>query len=346
MLKGSLTSLKKEGVKKTPSWQRCTCVELPYPEVIELKNPMARFCTLKSRKQNVALAVAESLWILAGMNDLDSLPGHYAKSIYAYSDNGSTYRAGYGPRIRFFQPSTTQYQIGVSERSALLNRGTGYTDQFKFCIEQLKKDKFTRQAVITIHDPSKDDFDVNGNLLSTRDCPCSRSIQFMCNSKGELNCYVHMRSNDVLHGLSAINVAEFTFLQQIVSQICGLPLGRYYHIANSLHYYEDLSSMVEKCSKEKIKEIPEMEGFSYEKKELSLGDVDKALDILLSYESSLVKGLNLTEKNPFYVDDRLQVFSDYAEVLRLANCRKHKVEVENGEFFHPQLQRMYQEGQL
>ena len=157
----SLLVIKKTGVDRKPEWQRCTCHEIPNPVILTLNYPLARFCTLKSRKQNVALTVAESLWVLAGMNDLDELPGHYAKAIYAYADDGKSYRAGYGPRIRFYNTDKTQYYIRHQERTVFQSRGVGYVDQLKYCIEQLKKDKFTRQAVITIHDPNKDDFEMS-----------------------------------------------------------------------------------------------------------------------------------------------------------------------------------------
>ena len=346
MLQRGIQALKKNGVDMTPAWQRCKCKQYPTPVVLTLKNPLARFCTMKSRKQNIALTVAESLWIASGMNDLDELPGHYAKAIYNYADNGKSYRAGYGPRIRFYNETKAQYYVRHQERTAYLSRGVGYTDQLRFCIEQLKKDKFTRQAVITIHDPNKDDFDLNGDLLKTKDTPCTRSVQFMCDSEGKLNCYVQMRSNDILHGMSVINVAEFTFLQQIVAQICGLPLGQYSPIANSFHFYEDTKEMIDACGKEKIEPIAEMKSFSYAQEQIELKDFDKAIDIMLAYEAQLVRGEDLTAKNPFFVDRRLQVFSDYAEVFRLAQCRKHKVDPVNGEFFHPQLQVLYQKGML
>ncbi|MGL5913529.1 MAG: thymidylate synthase [Bacteroidales bacterium] len=336
----------KNGVYRKPLNQasRCGCMEVSTPVALTLNNPLSRFITLKNRKANTALTVAESVWILSGMNDLDALPANYAKAIYKYADDGKSYRAGYGPRIRFYNDSKLQYNISTHERLSYLERGSGFIDQFKFCVEQLKKDKFNRQAVITIHDPIKDDFDLNGDLLKTKDTPCTRSIQFMCDDEGRLCCYVHMRSNDIIHGMSVINVAEFTFLQQILAQICGFPLGNYYHIANNFHYYEDMDEMAEKCLSEKIQPIPEMDTFAYEQKSIDLSDVDRAIDIFLAYESSLRRGQSLNEKNPFYTENRLQVFSDYAEVLRLFQCKKQNVDSVCGEFFHPQLQIMHQRG--
>lgn len=348
MLTRGLTAIRDKGVSRKPAWQRCSCMEIPEPVILELTNPLARFCTLSARKQNIPLAIAESVWVLAGLNDLDVLPGHYAKSIYEYSDDDRTYRAGYGPRVRFYNGSLVQYDIDHKSREYLqthYQRGAYFVDQLRFCVEQLSKDRFTRQAVITIHDPYKDDFQ-NGELLSTKDTPCTRSIQFMCDSQGNLNCYVHMRSNDILYGMSAINVAEFTFMQQIVGLICSLPLGRYYHIVNNLHYYEDVEKIVEGCLSEDTVSIPGMENFHYDDYRLSLEGIDEAIDTLISYENTLFyDGKLLNSPNPFY-GTNLKIFSDYAEVFRISQCHKQKVPCENVRLSHPQLQYLYSQGRI
>jgi hypothetical protein len=56
---------------------------------------------------------------------------------------------------------------------------------------------------------------------------------------GKLDLIVFIRSNDILWGLSGVNVFEFTVLQELVSSATNIPLGTYYHVANSLHYYSE-----------------------------------------------------------------------------------------------------------
>ena len=348
MLIKALRQTKEIGVSRKPKWQRCGCVEIPEPVIIELTNPMARFCTLGARKQNIALAVAESVWIMAGLNNLDDLPGHYAKSIYQYSDDGVTYRAGYGPRIRFWNGGLSQYHINFTKLDDLKNdlrTGVYYVDQLLFCVQQLRKDPYTRQAVITIHDPYKDDF-VGEALLCTKDTPCTRSVQFMCDNKGNLNCYVHMRSNDILHGMSAINVAEFTFMQQIVSQVCNLPIGKYYHIVNNSHYYEDLQNMVDACLEEDLPIVPGIDDFRYDSYPLELTEVDDALNDIIYDAYQYQQGKYLDKPNRFADNPKLQVFSDYAEVFRMAQCRRHGMECVNPNLIHPQLQYLYSQGRI
>lgn len=117
------------------------------------------------------------------------------------------------------------------------------TDQLRFVIEKFKEDIDTREAVISIADPVSDDFNgIAGKdaspLIKTKDTPCTRSIHFMI-VDGKMNCYVDMRSNDVIWGFSAVNIFNFTLMQEYVAAIVGVPVGKYYHKADNLHVYED-----------------------------------------------------------------------------------------------------------
>ena len=46
-----------------------------------------------------------------------------------------------------------------------------------------------------------------------------------------------MRSNDIWLGLP-YDIAFFTTLQQYVSEVTGIPVGKYYHTVGDLHLYE------------------------------------------------------------------------------------------------------------
>lgn len=233
----ALIGLSKEILEKgvwraTPGFQSENsdrCLEFPFPVTVEIKNPTARLVRIPERKWSKILPFAESLWLALGWNNLDYLPGKYVKSLYNFSDDGETWRAGYGPRIRFYNGESDQYNI--PSMKALPEQEV---DQLAYVINLLKKDLYTRQALITIHDPIKDS---NVNLV-TKDQPCTRSIHFMMSTEGELNCYVTMRSNDLLWGFSAVNVFNFTFMQEYIARMLGVKIGKYYHIAHNFHIYE------------------------------------------------------------------------------------------------------------
>lgn len=236
----------KEGVwRDTPGFQSETaprCLEFPYPMTIEIRNPRARIVKIKERKWNNILSFAESLWLGLGWNDLDCLPGKYVKNLYNYSDDGVTWRAGYGPRIRNYTGESSQYFCSpISPKHV---EGVERVDQLEYVIDLLQKDPYTRQALITIHDPMKD----SRIGLKTKDQPCTRSIHFMLSHEGRLNCYVTMRSNDLIYGFSAVNVFNFTFMQEYIAGVLGVPVGRYYHIAHNLHVYENSLPLVKKIA--------------------------------------------------------------------------------------------------
>ena len=84
----------------------------------------------------------------------------------------------------------------------------------------LSRDKNTRQAIINIGDTLKDTLDSNLNIKETKDCPCTRILHFMKHpSENKLNLTVYMRSNDILWGASAVNIFNFTLIQEYFAKL-------------------------------------------------------------------------------------------------------------------------------
>jgi thymidylate synthase len=243
-----------EGVwRKTPGFQAensARCLEFPGPMTVEIKNPQARHVIIPARSWNSILPYAESLWLALGWNNLDDLPGKYVKALYKFSDDGKTWASGYGPRIRLYNGKNGDYHIGESFNA---HKDSDSVDQLKFVYETLKKDPYSRQALITIHDPMKDDFNIDGFLKVTKDQPCTRSLHFMKHpSENKLNMYVTMRSNDILWGFSAVNVFNFTWMQEYVADMLGMDVGSYYHIAHNMHIYEHFVAKIQKIAETPI----------------------------------------------------------------------------------------------
>lgn len=214
------------------------CLEIPHPVTIAITNPTDRYVTIPQRHWNKTLPWAESLWMALGLNDLNSLPGRYVKNLYTYSDDGRTWRGGYGPRIRAYSGVQTDYNITQPQYRQIFTGHVGTTDQLRYVVEALRRDINTRQAIIDIGDPAKDSFNIDNTLKETKDYPCSRILQFMV-VDGKLDLTLYIRSNDILFGFSAVNVTNFTLMQEYVANILGLPVGTYYHIANNFHVYEE-----------------------------------------------------------------------------------------------------------
>jgi thymidylate synthase len=203
-----------------------------------------------------------------------------------YSDDNVTVRGGYGPRIRHFDNQIIDYDC----REFTAETKT-QVDQFRYVVECFKKDINTRRAIITIGDPIKDCFGDNRELKCTKDFPCTRTLQFIKQAdSNKLNLIVTMRSNDLIYGASAVNVFNYTFMQEYFAAILGLEVGTYIHIANNMHYYDSHDDLVHRLA---TLDTADDFGEPISKTFKSLEEFDNMLYMLLKEETKMrQEGLN------------------------------------------------------
>jgi thymidylate synthase len=175
--------------------------------LIKIENPRERVICVPVRNNNIFATIAETLWILAGRNDIEFL-SKYLPRAKDFSDDGLVWRAGYGKRIRNYH--------GI--------------DQLKNVIELLRSDPSSRQAVISIFDPTED-------FQKSKDIPCTNWLHFMIRD-GKLNMTVVVRSNDIMWGASGINWFEWSVLQELVAFNTNTQVGEMNYFADSFHLYE------------------------------------------------------------------------------------------------------------
>lgn len=176
--------------------------------MITYTRPMERVLFCPVRRINPFLHFFEPLWILAGRNDVEfmkNLVGRFAE----YSDDGKTFNAAYGHRLRY--PN----------------------DQIEQAILRLKKNPDDRQVVLQIRHP--DDMWYFG-----KDTACNISIALKIRD-GRLNIHVFNRSNDAIWGGPAggANFPQFTTLQEYLAGSIGCMVGWYHHTTDSMHAYVD-----------------------------------------------------------------------------------------------------------
>ena len=171
--------------------------------------PDNRYITLTGRNVSLPAQIAETMWILAGRNDIKWL-SNYLPRAKDFSDDGLTWRGGYGPRIR---------NIGIVE------------DPLENVVAMLKEDPDTRRAVISIYN-TDDDLAVDSN-----DIPCNNWLHFIIRD-GRLHLNVATRSNDLFWGWSGINQFEWSALLEIVAGLVGVEVGHITYNITSLHLYE------------------------------------------------------------------------------------------------------------
>lgn len=175
--------------------------------LLEIENPQFNLPIISGRNANPWVTLAEFPWIIAGRNDIKWLE-RYLPRAKDFSDDGKTWRAGYGPRMRNL--------IGV--------------DQLKGVVEALSQDPSSRQAVMSIWVPELDLGE------KSKDIPCTNWLHFQI-TEGKLNLTVVMRSNDFVWGFSGVNVYNFTTLQTLVANLLDVKLGVYRHVADNMHVY-------------------------------------------------------------------------------------------------------------
>jgi thymidylate synthase len=115
-----------------------------------------------------------------------------------------------------------------------VNSNYGYqwqrNKQLDKVISLLKREKYTRQATISIYDGKEID-------KYTYDTPCTYAVQFTI-VDNRLNMCVTMRSNDLWYGFCN-DQYQFSRLQELVAKEINMDIGIYYHFAHNLHIYND-----------------------------------------------------------------------------------------------------------
>jgi thymidylate synthase len=219
-----------------------TTLEL-HPYMVGLKDATQRTLLYPGRGNDPFATLFETLWVLSGSTNIHYLK-HFLPRAGDFSDDGETWRAGYGGRI---------FHAGKTDD---IHSGRYDVDQFKYVYETLRKDQGSRQAIITLWDPTKE-----YDAWDSKDLPCSNWLAFTIRN-GKLDCTLTMRSNDVFWGFSNINVYEFTVLQEIMAGMLGVPVGQYFHFTNSMHCYTGGGFNCEK-NFEKIKQCAEIDIQNY-----------------------------------------------------------------------------------
>jgi thymidylate synthase len=184
---------------------------------ITFSEPWHREILVEGRKPNIAAQIFETMWVLAGRDDMESLT-RYLPRAADYSDDGETWRAGYGKRIRKWP------------RDHARGDEPFHVDQLAYVVSALRSSSLTRQAVISIWDPAID-------TEPGKDIPCNDWITFS-NRNGKLDMHVGIRSNDAIWGWSGINQFEWSTLLEIVAHLVGVQMGSLHFSTTSFHVYD------------------------------------------------------------------------------------------------------------
>lgn len=190
-----------------------------YKEIINSKfsiDSQYPITSFKERKLNLNYCKAETLWYLRG-DRFDTSICDIAGTWQSLIQPDGGLNSNYG-QVIFTGPKLIDWVV-----------------------EELKRDSTSRRAVIILGDP---------NLLTKEntDHRCTLYISYMIRNNCLLQT-VHMRSNDVIYGVTN-DIFFFGFLHQMVynylkSWYPELILDTYTHMANSMHVYKRHYNMLE-----------------------------------------------------------------------------------------------------
>lgn len=166
---------------------------------IELASPYNALPLGVGRGLNKKIAAAEALQLIGAFSDPKLMPEAFER----FKEPDGTFWGAYGTRV-------------------------GY--QLNQVFMKLRDDRYTRRAIITLWDPTKD------NTPDKRDYPCTVALAFSI-VNNYLNMTVLMRSNDVWLGLP-YDMFQFTQLQLTLAGALNISPGTYTHTAWSMHIYE------------------------------------------------------------------------------------------------------------
>ena len=167
----------------------------------EILNPIARCVGTHNRDINIFFLLAEAIWIWQGRKDVEFLK-IFNSRMGNFSDNGDTFHAPYGFRMRNWGVSSDH--LISEENKHAFDKEVG-TDQIFQAVKMLKENPNNRRVVISIWNPS---LDLN---YPSKDIPCNDMLMLKIRD-GQLHGTIQNRSNDLHWGLPTKCFPIFLYL--------------------------------------------------------------------------------------------------------------------------------------
>ena len=183
---------------------------LPEPMSTHYTNPTNRVLIHRARKANPIFHVMESLWMLAGRQDVGFV-SKFVPRMAEFSNDGQVLSGAYGWRWRYHF----------------------HFDQLPLIIKHLRANPNSRRAVLQMYDGRMDILMVD----FSKDIPCNTAAYFNVR-ENKLNMTVTCRSNDLVWGAYGANAVHFSILQEYLAKGIGCDVGWYEQVSNDFHIYE------------------------------------------------------------------------------------------------------------
>lgn len=191
-------------------------VMFPEPVTTVYRKPAERVLFWAQRDANPFFHLIESLWMLAGRNDVQTV-AHYVTRMRSFSDDGKTFHGAYGHRWR--------WQFGF--------------DQLPRIITNLRSNKDDRRQVLSMWS-AEADLGQQDLGYTPKDLPCNLQAIFQIACDGRLDMMVTNRSNDIIWGAYGANAVHFSYLHEYVARLVGVEQGVYRQVSANFHAYQEV----------------------------------------------------------------------------------------------------------
>lgn len=188
-------------------------IRAPGPVITEYSAPSERLLFNPVRDCNPVFHLMESIWMLAGANDISWLL-QFNSTFGTYAESDNVMHGAYGHRWR----------------------NTFGMDQIRAIVDKLHNDRDSRQAVMQMW--SAQIYGMNDLLGNWKDRPCNTHLYFEV-VDSRLNMTICCRSNDMLWGAYGANAVHFSILQEVIAFGVGVPVGTMYQFSNNFHVYTE-----------------------------------------------------------------------------------------------------------
>ena len=251
---------------------RCGDTDEILHAAISVEDPRQRWVTSRRPPLNIAFALAEVVWIMAGRRDLKFL--HYwNRRLDKYVGPGPNLHGAYGDRLRHY-------------------RGL---DQMRRAYEVLLHDPNSRQVVLQIWDSSIDLPEPNGTPGDS-DIPCNVGAMLKIRA-GKLEWTQIIRSNDLFLGVP-YNFVQFTFLQEIMAGWLDVDCGSYTQFSDSLHiYHRDMEKVVSSSGDSGIVRSTDSLALSIEDSILIFRELERRIEDMINMAKGLAEVYALQNYN-------------------------------------------------
>lgn len=245
--------------------------------LVTLEHPLERFITIPGRRNDVFVTIAETMWVLAGRDDMAYLSRYLGRAVQ-FSDNQLTWRGGYGPRLRDWN-------------------GIDQVDSIRTLLELEPE---SRRAVAVLFDPARD-------FIETLDVPCNNWLHFLVRD-GRLDLNVTVRSNDILWGFSGINTFEWSVLHEMMAYWLGVQVGRCSFFISSLHLYDERIVQADRALAGYARQTGYEQGWGGARFETRWEDFAGVLELWFDLEARISGGEDCRAEIAGYPDPLLRQF--------------------------------------